>query len=100
VDLPVPPCPAQVGFAVSSRVFPKAVDRNRIKRLGREAWRLQKHVLYGFLEARGIGLQLFFVYTGREMPAFLPVNDKISVILSKLKKELGDRNGDHEPSEK
>jgi hypothetical protein len=34
------------------------------------------------------------------MPAFLPVNDKISVILSKLKKELGDRNGDHEPSGK
>ncbi len=35
----------QVLIAVSKRLFRKAVDRNRIKRQMREAWRLNKHLL-------------------------------------------------------
>ena len=34
--------PAQVGFSVPKRHFKRAVDRNRIKRLLREAYRIQK----------------------------------------------------------
>lgn len=43
MDTPLPeavPCQAMV--SVSKRAFKRAVDRNRIKRLMREAWRLQK----------------------------------------------------------
>jgi ribonuclease P protein component len=79
------PQPVLAGFGVSSRFFRKAVDRNRIRRLGREAWRLQKHKL-GDVPMRRC-LQLFFLYTGRELPDYALVSGKIAVILEKLRTE-------------
>ena len=38
--------PAQVGVSVPKRNFKRAVDRNRIKRLMRETYRLQKQIVY------------------------------------------------------
>ena len=38
--------PAQVGVSVPKRNFKLAVDRNRIKRLMRETYRLQKEIVY------------------------------------------------------
>jgi ribonuclease P protein component len=42
--------PAQVGVSVPKRNFKLAVDRNRIKRLMRETYRLQKEIVYNNLE--------------------------------------------------
>ena len=42
--------PAQVGVSVSKRNFKLAVDRNRIKRLMRESYRLQKESVYDNLD--------------------------------------------------
>ncbi len=42
--------PAQVGVSVPKRNFKKAPDRNRIKRLMRETYRLQKEIVYNNLE--------------------------------------------------
>ena len=78
----------QAGFGASSRHFKKAVDRNRIKRLTREAYRLQKEDLIRRLEARGLYLAVFFIYTGKELPDHATVSHKIGVILQKLLKEV------------
>lgn len=78
----------QAGFAVSARTFPRASDRNRIKRLGREAWRQQKQTLYRVLEEKDRGMQVFFVYTGRERATYQAVYDKFSVILTSLIREI------------
>jgi ribonuclease P protein component len=74
------------GIGVSSRNFKKAVDRNRIKRLVREAWRLQKNPLQEQLKEKGLVLNVFFIYTGAELPEYLLVADKVQAVIKKLQK--------------
>ena len=79
-----PANPLQAGFTVSSRHFKKSVDRNRIKRLMREAWRLQKNALQEKLAADHKRLVVFLIYTGKGLPAWETVCEKVNVILNKL----------------
>lgn len=74
----------QFGAGVSSRNFKKAVDRNRIKRLTREAYRLQKILLRQKIDQGNQFLSVFFIYTGKELPDFDLVKDKTGVALKKL----------------
>jgi ribonuclease P protein component len=79
--------PLQAGFGASIRHFGRAVDRNRIKRLGREAYRVQKQALLDHLREKGVSMAVFFVYTGKELPDHHSVTGKIGVILQKLIRE-------------
>ena len=74
----------QFGVGVSNRNFKRAVDRNRIKRLTREAWRLQKNELNEQVKTTQKQLNVFFIYTGKELPDFTTVKDKVAVALKKL----------------
>ena len=85
---PVPRGPLQAGFGASRRNFKRAVDRNRIKRLSREGYRLQKEPLLRKLQEKGLSMAVFFIYTGRELPDYPTVTEKIGVALLKLIKEL------------
>ena len=76
--------PLQAGFAAGSRNFKTAVDRNRIKRLIKEAWRLQKNELKDQLTQQNRGLNVFFIYTGKELPAYSEVYQSIKKIATKL----------------
>ena len=60
------------------------MDRNRIKRLTREAYRLQKNTLQQKLLEAEKQLNVFFIYTGKELPDFITVKDKVAVVLKKL----------------
>jgi len=74
----------KAGFTVSSRNFKKAVDRNRIKRLMREAYRLQKNNLRLTPEFNTHSLSLFFIYAGKELPEYKLVHEKIEAVLNRL----------------
>lgn len=74
----------QCGVGAGTRNFKKAVDRNRIKRLTREAYRLQKNELQQKMNDHTHTLVLFFIYTGKELPAFNFVKEKLALILQQL----------------
>ena len=82
----------QAAFSVSSKNFKKAVERNRIKRLMRESYRLQKKNLQDKLEENNKNLSIFFIYTGNEIPAYNNVSEKIAVILNSLEKMIAEND--------
>jgi ribonuclease P protein component len=81
--LPVTNIGIRAGVSVSSRNFSKAVDRNRVKRLLRETYRLQKHLVAGHLPADK-GVDLFFVYTEKQLPEFLLLKVQMEKALLKI----------------
>ncbi|MBX3238447.1 MAG: ribonuclease P protein component [Chitinophagaceae bacterium] len=84
--------PLQAGFSASSRKFKKAVERNRIKRLTREGYRLQKKELFEKLLSSNRKMSLFFIYSGSGIPDFSTVKEKITVILNKLMQRLNEKD--------
>ncbi len=78
--------PVQAGFTVSKKSFKRAVKRNRIKRLMREAYRLHKHELYRQLNDRQ--LAVFFIFIGKELPAYSSVEAGFKKAFDKLIKQL------------
>jgi ribonuclease P protein component len=83
--VPHSPSNLQFGAGVSGKNFKKAVDRNRIKRLIKESYRLQKSELQQTLKEKSIQLNIFFIYTDKELPDFDTVKVKVNVALKKLR---------------
>ena len=74
----------QFGVGVSSKNFKKAVDRNRVKRIVKEAYRLQKNELQAKLKEHTKRLNIFIIYTGKELPEYKEVYTKMGMIIDKF----------------
>jgi len=78
--------PCQVGVSVAKRNFKLAVDRNRLKRLMRETYRLQKEIVYNNLEEPYV---FMISYIGREEmqyeELFLKMEKLLTLFVEKVK---------------
>jgi ribonuclease P protein component len=84
--------PLQFGVSVSKRTFKKAVFRNRVKRLIREAYRVEKVLLLTALnDKKNTALELFIIYTGKELPLFTFVQEKMKNLIHRLVQEIEKR---------
>jgi len=74
--------PTQLAVVVPKRRFKHAVDRNRGKRLLREAFRLNKSLIP---TREGLSLQMCWIYVGQKLATFEETTESVRRIYSKIK---------------
>ncbi len=72
-------------FAVPKRKFKLAVDRNRVKRQLREAYRLNKHIIE---EGNSKKFVMLFLYLAKDKPQYAELEKTMIAHLKKLKIEM------------
>jgi ribonuclease P protein component len=61
-------------FVVGKKRFKKSVDRNKIKRLFKEAYRLNKHTFINKLNEKNKNIGVFFSFIDNKIPTFNKMN--------------------------
>jgi ribonuclease P protein component len=75
---------ASIMVSVPKKRFKRAVKRNRLKRLMREAYRLNKHLLVEKLNEKNVQIHLAFNYISDEELDFGTIEKKMKQALQKL----------------
>lgn len=78
----------QAGVGAPSRQFRKAVQRNKVKRLLREGYRLEKPNFTNSISLTNMRLNLFFLYLDAQVQTQQQIQATINLILQKLADKL------------
>ena len=77
--------PLKVGVSVSKKYFKNAVDRNYFKRVLRECYRLNKHLL---LENTDKNYAILFFYQTKDRLSYGEINEKTIQVFQKFNKAI------------
>lgn len=80
--------PAQCLFSVPARQLSRAVDRNRVKRCMREAYRKNKTAFYSFLNQAGHHCLLAFIYSASEVLPYAVIEEQMLYALQEIGRRL------------
>lgn len=78
----------QVMISVSKKKFKRANKRNRVKRLIRESYRLNKHLL---TDVYTNNLNIAFLYLKEELPLYQDIDKAMKKAFNILSEKLGER---------
>lgn len=78
----------KAGVGAPTRTFRKAVLRNRVKRLLREGYRLEKPAFLSGIQLEGKVINLFFLYTDAVVLDQRLIQEKIKQLLIKLSEKI------------
>ncbi|MEL6122389.1 MAG: ribonuclease P protein component [Bacteroidota bacterium] len=78
-------------FSVPKRLYRRAVSRNRIKRLMREAYRLQRPSLLDNLQEHKGGLHLMVIYLGKQEESQAKIHKAMTRLLSQIPEKVTPR---------
>ena len=78
----------QAGVGAPSRHFRKAVQRNRVKRLLREGYRLEKPDFMSAISLTNTRLNLFFLYVDENVQSQQQIQTTMKLLLQKLADKL------------
>jgi ribonuclease P protein component len=84
----------KMGVSVSKKYFKHAVDRNYFKRVLRETYRLNKHLLLNNLDKP---YAIMFFYQTKERLAYAEINIKTIALFEKFLIEIRNRDINHNP---
>lgn len=80
--------PAKAMFVVPKRKFKNAVTRNFIRRIMKEAYRINKQVLYGNLLNKDASVYLAFIYIGPEKNNFETLQKPMLKVFKNISKSF------------
>jgi len=80
--------PVQVLISIPKKSFKRAVDRNKLKRLLREAYRNNKNIIYEAYDMSSKPILLGLIYVGKDILSFEEIDKSVKKALLKINDSL------------